>query len=346
MSKNKKFSITLTLLLVLIAIATSLLCLVPKRENILHADTVTDIYEFSGSNNLTFTVMRNHTTPTGYYYTVPLVVNLKFEFYSIGNTQVAFYVNADSVEFSSDNASNDTVTFKQLDLRFQHDLSLVTANDYKDTNMDNVGLGKFYTLTYGDPGSVTAWGVPFYQTTTSLFTAKIVALELGTRETSNHFPSQTSPLNTKFLYIRYYSTYSKTNAEYIEFEFYCPLDYEYNTRLYYLISPDNFTDNESFQSGYDQGYQEGLGVGNTEGYQNGYNAGNTIGYNNGYSAGVEASNQYTFLSLMGSVLDAPLKTFTSLLNFNLLGVNMLSFITGLLTLAIIIFVIKLFLGGK
>ena len=86
--------------------------------------------------------------------------------------------------------------------------------------------------------------------------------------------------------------------------------------------------------------------GEDTGYQDGYNAGETIGYQNGYNAGVEHGGNYSFMGLIGAVIDAPVSAFTSLLNFELLGVNILGFISGLLTLALIIFIIKLCMGGK
>lgn len=108
----------------------------------------------------------------------------------------------------------------------------------------------------------------------------------------------------------------------------------------------NFSDNAIYENGYTNGYTDGLSDGSSFGYTDGYNAGQTIGYENGYSAGLVAGGDHTFMSLIGAVIDAPVSAFTSLLNFELLGVNLLGFITGLLTLAIIVFIIKLCLGGK
>lgn len=120
------------------------------------------------------------------------------------------------------------------------------------------------------------------------------------------------------------------------------------SRIYYLDS--NFTDNENYQNGYNtgynSGYNSGLSDGTSTGYNDGYTAGETVGYGNGYNDGLEQSNNYSFLSLIGAVIDAPVTAFTSLLNFNLLGFNMLGFVTGLLTLSLIIFIVKLILGGK
>ena len=59
----------------------------------------------------------------------------------------------------------------------------------------------------------------------------------------------------------------------------------------------------------------------------------------------EGSN-YTFLSLIGAVIDAPISAFTGMFDFTLLGVNLRSFILAMLTLAIVIVLIRIALGGK
>lgn len=119
----------------------------------------------------------------------------------------------------------------------------------------------------------------------------------------------------------------------------------YPLRYYYLL-PNNFTDNDYYQSGYQAGQSFGFSSGESSGYDKGYNAARPIFYQNGYNDGVESANTYTFLGLIGAVFDAPLNTFTSLLNFDILGFNMLSAFTGLLTLAVIIFFIRLIMGRK
>lgn len=79
------------------------------------------------------------------------------------------------------------------------------------------------------------------------------------------------------------------------------------------------------------------------GYKEGYSVGSSTGYNRGYSDGVKAAGEYTFLSLLGSVVDAPLQAVSGMLNFNLLGFNMLNFFYALLTCALVIAVIRLIL---
>ena len=93
---------------------------------------------------------------------------------------------------------------------------------------------------------------------------------------------------------------------------------------------------------YDLAYRDGR----DDGYSSGYTEGSVVGYNNGYNNGLNDSNQYTFYNLFGAVLDAPVKVFSDLFNFELLGVNLLGLITGLFTLAVVIVIIKKVMGGK
>lgn len=69
------------------------------------------------------------------------------------------------------------------------------------------------------------------------------------------------------------------------------------------------------------------------------------GYNNGYYAGVAYDSthdyDYTFLGLIGSIVDAPLNAINDMLNFNFLGINMSAFLQGLLTISLIIAVVRL-----
>lgn len=116
-------------------------------------------------------------------------------------------------------------------------------------------------------------------------------------------------------------------------------------REYYTKNAINLGDNSAYQQGYNEGYNNGAVDGNEQGYKEGYSAGEVIGYNNGFTAGVENGGNYTFASLLGAVVDVPVKTFTNLFNFELLGVNLAGFFSGLLTLAVILTIVRLIKGG-
>lgn len=129
------------------------------------------------------------------------------------------------------------------------------------------------------------------------------------------------------------STQSKVNA------------YGFTDRTYYLSN--SFTDNENYQNGLEEGYRNGYSDGQDIGFQDGYDSGRkegqAIGKQEGYNEGIRDANQYSFLNLLGAVVDAPIQALSGLLNFDILGFNMLNFFLSLLTLALIIFVVRMFL---
>lgn len=117
-----------------------------------------------------------------------------------------------------------------------------------------------------------------------------------------------------------------------------------NYNIYYQKSEVDFTDNDIYNEGYSDGYSEGLDVGESNGYNSGYNSGYNVGFGNGRNEGIQNANNYSFLGLFGAMIDAPLNGLRSLFNFEFLGINLLSFITSLLTIALITFVIKKLMG--
>lgn len=78
-------------------------------------------------------------------------------------------------------------------------------------------------------------------------------------------------------------------------------------------------------------YNKGL----VDGYHNGYQV--------GYSAGVADDNDYTFLGLMGAVVDAPVQVFTRMFDFTILGVNLKDFLLGLFGVSVTITILKFIL---
>lgn len=98
-----------------------------------------------------------------------------------------------------------------------------------------------------------------------------------------------------------------------------------------------------YQNGYANGYNDGFA--DNDSYSKGYVAGRDFGYNNGYNAGLaEGSAENGFAGLLFAVIDTPVKAFSSLLNFEILGVNMKSFVLSVLTLALFVVVVRWLLG--
>lgn len=101
----------------------------------------------------------------------------------------------------------------------------------------------------------------------------------------------------------------------------------------------------SFMSGagylYDDFYNDGYDDGFSSGDRNGYNRGYGVGFNDGQVDALDGN--YTFLGLIGSVIDAPISAFRGLLDFELLGVNMSSFVLAVMSLCVIIVIIRMVL---
>lgn len=117
--------------------------------------------------------------------------------------------------------------------------------------------------------------------------------------------------------------------DYFEFNF-----VDDNTRNN-ILSLFNYTDN--YNIGYDVGYNNGYNEGVNVGYSNGYN----IGYNDALEVD---STAVTIFSGILSIAMVPINFFLSIFNFEILGINMASFVSALLTVCVIIIVIKMISG--
>lgn len=105
--------------------------------------------------------------------------------------------------------------------------------------------------------------------------------------------------------------------------------------------------NSSYMLGYDNGFNTGVNSVDTNRiYSEGYQDGKQVGIDIGYNQGLVDSNDYTFIGLLSAVVDAPIRVFSSFLNFDLLGFNMSNFFFSILTLCLIITLVRLIMGGK
>lgn len=109
----------------------------------------------------------------------------------------------------------------------------------------------------------------------------------------------------------------------------------------FLIS---FSSQGTYSEGYSQGFSAGFNVDRQEAINQSFADGQATGYKNGYSAGlnegVKINENGNFNSLMTAVVDAPVTVFSKLFNFEILGVNMLTFAQSLLTLCLTVTVVR------
>lgn len=102
------------------------------------------------------------------------------------------------------------------------------------------------------------------------------------------------------------------------------------------FSPTSIVTNAD-SGNYSQGYDVG--------YKKGYDVGKDYGEALGYQKGVDDANLYSFGNLISAVIDVPINSFKSLLNFDFLGINLLDFSLALLTFVLIVKIVGLILGG-
>ena len=102
---------------------------------------------------------------------------------------------------------------------------------------------------------------------------------------------------------------------------------------------------ESYNSGFNAGvnsvkfqYESQLEAVKENARQKGFAEAEAM-FNNG-------NTDYSFFGLISAVIDAPIKAVRGLLNFDILGVNMFSFVTSLFSLAVILMLIKFILGTR
>lgn len=93
-----------------------------------------------------------------------------------------------------------------------------------------------------------------------------------------------------------------------------------------------------YNSDYLNGFNAGFDSGETVGYDKGYNIGYDLGFDNGFTDG--QNSNYTFLSLLTAVVDAPIQAFLDMIDFEILGYNMQGLALGLLSIALILGIIK------
>lgn len=305
------------------------------RNMIAYADeTITTATEFNGST-YAFSVGAA-IKPVGYTSNVDGYgfLNSSFDIFS-NNGDITLKYNVYDFNFYYLRYNEPSIFFRgnvgsplsSPSYSFSYDLIPNTLITVTPTLTSGSDFSLFYTLRFSmDAG----------------FTPDIVSFRIYSETVGDFFSTYVIYTSSSgaSLSIEFYSGLNGFNINLIPG---CPI--YYSDRTYFLVK--DLTDNEYYNQGYangsSAGYSSGYAEGEAAGYRDGYGVGNGVGYNNGYSDGVEAGGNYTFFSLISAVIDAPVQAFMGLFNFELLGVNLAGFFTGLLTLAFIVTVVRLIL---
>ncbi len=96
--------------------------------------------------------------------------------------------------------------------------------------------------------------------------------------------------------------------------------------------------NSSTNENYNNGYHQGLKDGEKNGYANGYSA--------GLADGIKDNTIFNIFNGILNIAMVPVNFFLSIFNFEILGINMAGFVSALLTISIIIFLLRMIKGSK
>lgn len=243
---------------------------------------------------------------------------------------------------------NFNITYNDGRTRIVNDYwqDFIPSGDFHGINIGEIFFNKGYytwtdnafftnvvvTITFDNP---VANAVDFYLT--DLPQVSNIRYQLSTNEWTNTVFSQNSvyytgaPINSTA-----YALNPASDALYKAIQFTYTYDNTGNiSSVPYYRGLALFT----YTNAYAEGLQQGL-IDTQQKVNEAYTKGYNVGYNKGREVDAEG---YTFLSLIDAVGYGVTKPFVSILNFDLLGMNMLSFVTGLLTLVLIIKLCSMFI---
>lgn len=168
------------------------------------------------------------------------------------------------------------------------------------------------------------------------------------------FSINLSPQNISALSGQIQPTYIPTKAEMtiyenqIKFKFglestteeseYIQIQINQNDPTINFIPENTIYQNSLNTTGYTQGYQDGFKQGEQEKEIYGITQ-----YNKGKNDGIASANKYTFKGLISAVFDVPIQTLYGMLDFNILGINILSLIMSIVSVILLIAIVKVLL---
>jgi len=132
-------------------------------------------------------------------------------------------------------------------------------------------------------------------------------------------------------------------------------DVYYSFYLYDEETFDFYQNHNLYETYYNNGYADGVQSGNSSYYETGYDVGfddgRAVGEQIGFADGVEfAMNEDGHIAVIfANILNVallPVNVFLTILNFEVFGINIGGFVSGLLTVAIVVIIIQSFTGGK
>lgn len=334
MKKSIFKRIGLIALAVCVAIGSFFVSVTKERSNVASANSSTLNYSFNGSSLF-----------------IPLLFYDESNSYNFGNIVHSFSLSNGELTFSVDGSFgfifNRTGNVNYYGSTIYNHTTATSNTTYLDEYyfksftfpfdavVNRYRLGFLY-LKQGYPSTQLAYARYYIYSNSADFIPDIYSITL-TNETLYLEPENELIYNVVY--------YNDVNGNYLKFCY--PLYSSdtgflvqaFTTRTYFINT--DLSDNQI----YNQGYQQGLADNQSNIYNNGYNAGYDVGFGQGRQDGIVEANDYSFISLIGAVVDVPVQTIRGMLNFTFLGINLFDFLMGLIAILVILFIVKLVRGG-
>lgn len=227
--------------------------------------------------------------------------------YTSGNAYT-FYINLASQEldsvYNSYHLYQKTAQNTTIELYIEHSgTQVIMISDNTNMSYYEVSVGTGILL------------IPYYRSTDLEYVLENVT------------PNTMQILNNQQLYTMNHNGYAQGQEAGVQQGYNLGLQNGYST---------GYTAGETagYESGYNQGYYDGEEEGQSAGYNVGYQAGYTEGEENATEIGEGGAK------LITAVVEAPVNVFTKMLNFEILGVNVLGFVTACLSICLVFAIIK------
>ena len=339
--------ITITICAMIIVLSTIFI-----GQNIVKADEIQEYYSFTGSN-IFIPFSSDKKTHSGF-----LLIKVKFSADTIQPQNYQYSVNINTTAFyniyTTENGETNTNKYNFYAEKLSY------AKDYTSNSKANYTLSKLpiiaNEITYNDLMNSGYFCTDSEAPTT--YTTNIHAITF--LNSKDFVPNITTIMlghgfaeNQPYNYIRYVDNNNnffeiavRTNEGIFEWSGQT-INMFLENRIYIANGTGNEYNN-GYILGYENGKEEGKKQGKEIGYKDGYDKANTELYNKwyigryqqGYNEGTKNAGNYTFLSLMGSIVDAPIKVISNMLNFEILGFNMMQFFYAIITVCIIVTIVK------
>lgn len=216
------------------------------------------------------------------------------------------YFNQDSQEFYTTN-----YIFNSVVSRYDY----YSDTLYKTVNLLYTSNFNLYSYELDDSSFDIIWVLPHEN--------DIVRLGISLNDSAMHYETEQITLNEDF------------NDDY-QLSYSLDLS-QLSTEIY------NFTSmSKSYNQGYTDGSRYGYDVGKDEGITQGYQSGYADGYN---EASTQNQTAVTIFSGIISVALIPINFFLACLNFEVFGINIGSFVSALLTVAIVVIITRMIVSG-